>query len=91
MERISIACSGCGAKLKVAATAVGKRVSCPKCRTALRVEPPASMEPLHDDLEVVEEEGPSPPSNRNFAETPYDDLEEVREQRQPPPGHSSTE
>lgn len=43
-DRIVVSCS-CGAKLRVAATSVGKKAKCPKCGEVISITAPASTQP----------------------------------------------
>ena len=43
-ETLPLVCPSCRAPMRVRASAVGKRVACPKCRTATVVERPAAVE-----------------------------------------------
>jgi LSD1 subclass zinc finger protein len=53
---ISILCSGCKKKLKVADTAGGKRIRCPVCKAVIAVPAPQEEEPLEVDVEEFDEE-----------------------------------
>ncbi len=49
---VPITCSGCSAKMTAPDAAIGKRVTCPKCKTAFIVPDPTAA----DGYEVVEDE-----------------------------------
>lgn len=49
---IPITCSGCSATMSAPDHFVGKRVSCPKCKTSFVIPDPKAV----DDFEVVEDE-----------------------------------
>lgn len=49
---VPITCSGCSATMTAPDSFIGKRVSCPKCKTSFVIPDPKAI----DDFEVVEDE-----------------------------------
>ncbi len=49
---VSITCSGCSATMSAPDSFIGKRVSCPRCKTSFVIPDPKAV----DDFEVVDDE-----------------------------------
>ena len=67
-EKVVVACTECGAKLKVATTSLGKKMKCPKCASVFVASIPGEAAPVAKAPPLTDEDAPKPSAKNDVEE-----------------------